>query len=311
MKILARGGLGNQLFQFCFIHEYATKYGKIEIGIIPDSSAAIDRPYELEPLLSVCSHVHLDCQNLSRKHSNFQLRFIRFRERVLFRKFTNLIPVLDKMELHEKTPFVFSTPKRRLTKIDLPINGYFQHWQFVENVWPVVKEELNVVLSHYSRDLKHRNLFGEKYIILHFRGGDFLTLSELFGVLSPSYYLKALEYVKKTIPDEYRIIIATNDVKFAKKFAQIIGVGSFEILDSENFNSWETLALMSAAAVVISANSTFSWWGGYLCMKNGGVCIVPETWYKTFEKESSTALRHPEFVTIRETFDETFSVSKA
>lgn len=302
MKILARGGLGNQLFQFCFIHGYARKYKKIEIGIIPDPRAAIDRPFELTPLLNYCNHVYLGETNLSCANHKFKLRLVRIRERVVFRKFTNLIPVLDKMELHEKTPFMFSTPKRRLAKIELPINGYFQHWRFVENVWPIIKEELNGVLSHYLRDLEGRKILDEKYIILHIRGGDFLPLSEIFGVLSPSYYLKALEHVKKTITHEYRIIVVTNDDSFAKEFLQIVGISDFEILGSENFTPWETLAIMSAAMVVISANSTFSWWGGYLCMKKGGICIVPKTWYKTFGKKSSTALRHPKFVTINESF---------
>lgn len=302
MKILARGGLGNQLFQFCFIHGYAGKYKKIEIEIIPDYKAAIDRPFELEPLLNHCNHVYLGDINLSRAKYKFKLRIIRIRERVVFRKFTNLIPVLDKMELHEKTPFVFSTPKRRLAKIDLPINGYFQHWRFVENVWPIIQEELNGVLSCYLRDLEGRKILGKKYIILHIRGGDFLPLSEIFGVLSPSYYLKALEHVKKTIPNEYRIIVVTNDDNFAKKFMQIIEINDFEIFSSENFTPWETLAIMSTATVVISANSTFSWWGGYLCMKKGGMCIVPDTWYKTFGKKSSMALGHPDFVIITELF---------
>jgi len=38
-------------------------------------------------------------------------------------------------------------------------------------------------------------------------------------------------------------------------------------------------------------------------MKKGGICIAPETWYKTFGKKSSLALGHPDFVTITEPFD--------
>ena len=303
MKILARGGLGNQLFQFCFIHGYAGKYKKIEIGIIPDPRAAFDRPFELATLLDHCNHVNLVDTNFFRANQTFKLRMVRIRERIVFRKFTNLIPVLDKMELHEKTPFVFSIPKKRLAKINLPINGYFQHWRFVENVWPVIKEELNGLLSHHLRELESRKIFDEKYIVLHIRGGDFLPLSEIFGVLSPSYYLEALEHVKKITSNEYRIIVVTNDDNFAKKFVQIIGISDFEILGSENLTPWETLAIMSAATAVICANSTFSWWGGYLCMKKGGVCIAPENWYKAFGKKSSLALGHPNFVTITEPFD--------
>lgn len=303
LKILARGGLGNQLFQFCFIHGYAGKYKKIEVEIIPDPSAAIDRPFELRPLLNYCNHVTLGGTNSSHSNHKFKLRLIRIRERIFFRRFTNLIPVLDKMELHEKTPFVFSTPKWRLANIELPINGYFQHWRFVENVWPAIEGELNGVISHFLRGIKSRKILDEEYIILHIRGGDYLPLSDIFGVLSPSYYLKALKYVEKIITNKFRIIVITNDVYFAKEFMQIVGVSDFEILDPENFTPWETLAILSAATVVVSANSTFSWWGGYVCMKNGGICIMPETWYKNFGKNSSTALRHPNFVTIKDSFN--------
>ena len=58
MRVLIKGGLGNQLFQFCFLHFLSISAEK-EVGIVKDPKARIDRHFLLEKLLNLCAHVQV------------------------------------------------------------------------------------------------------------------------------------------------------------------------------------------------------------------------------------------------------------
>lgn len=299
MKIVMRGGLGNQLFQFCFIHGYALKHTSLHIEIIPDPNPAFERDFNLDTVLKHCDHVRVGSLPEALPSKSLKFIWTRFRERVLLRKFTNLVPVISKMELHEKSQFIFGYPKRRLTRINLPIYGYFQHWRFVELVWPSIKYEIGSTIAENMKKLENRLDLSQLTTVIHIRGGDFIPLNDYFGSLSSEYYIDALASSYEATSVRSRILVVTNDPLYAQEILRNIGLENVEILDSDKYSAWETLAIMSSAHVVITSNSTFSWWGGYLCMKNGGMCITPDKWYKYSEKASALSLNHPSFKVVK------------
>jgi len=44
-------------------------------------------------------------------------------------------------------------------------------------------------------------------------------------------------------------------------------------------NPWEAIALMQRSSKVYVSNSTLAWWGGYLCLRNGGNAILPQPFF--------------------------------
>jgi hypothetical protein len=302
LQILARGGLGNQLFQFAFIHGYADKFLGSDIGIIPDSESMnqrADRPFDLGPLVKHCEHVKVVNQAHPVNHHKMKLQFYRIRERILFRAFTNLIPIVSLVELHEKAEFEYSNPRKRLFKMNLPIKGYFQNWRYVERVWPKIQKELEATLSEFERKVDNLKSSGQKYIVLHIRGGDYLTSQHIYGEISDAYYLKAIEFAKTTANTPIRLLISTNDEEFAISYMKSMEMQEYEILNPLDYTAWETLAVMAKATGVICANSTLSWWGGFLCLKNGGFCIVPSPWSKKRASRSTEAMVHPQFFSFK------------
>lgn len=303
MQILARGGLGNQLFQFSFIHGYADKFPGSEIGIIPDPECMnqrADRPFDLGPLLKNCEHVKIVNEAHPLNYHKMKLHFYRIRERILFRAFTNLVPIVSLVELHEKAEFEYSNPRKRLSKMNLPINGYFQNWRYVERVWPKIQKEVAATLSELESKVDNLKSSGEKYIVLHIRGGDYLTSKHIYGEISDAYYLKAIEHAKNTVDTPIKLFIATNDKELAISYMERMGMQEYEILNPLDYTAWETLAVMAKATGVICANSTLSWWGGFFCLKNGGFCIVPSPWSKKLASRSTKAMVHPQFFSFNQ-----------
>jgi hypothetical protein len=303
LQILARGGLGNQLFQFSFIHGYADEFPGSDISIIPDPENMYqrdDRPFDLGPLVKHCEHVRVVNQAYPINYRRMKLQFYRIRERILFRAFTNLIPIVSPEELHEKAEFGYSNPRKRLLKMNLPINGYFQNWRYVERVWPEIQKEVEATLSEFESKVDNLKSSGQKYIVLHIRGGDYLTSKHIYGEISVAYYLKAIERAKNTANSPMRLLIATNDEKFAINYMKSMELQEYEILNPLDYTAWETLAVMAKATGVICANSTLSWWGGFFCLKNGGFCIVPSPWSKKLASRSTEAMVHPQFFSFKE-----------
>jgi len=46
---------------------------------------------------------------------------------------------------------------------------------------------------------------------------------------------------------------------------------------------------------MISANSTLSWWGGYLALKRGAASFIPYPWFKNWTPEVGSAFNFPGF----------------
>jgi hypothetical protein len=258
---------------------------------------------ELMELLEICEHLTEEGPRNQRNASRIRFKLLRYRERLLLRTSTNLIPDLKSMELHEKAAFKYNSPKSRLSKIDLPINGYFQNWKYVDEVWETMKVEFATILMRHLRKLQNDNKLTKPSIVLHIRGGDFLTLDNHLGLLPPQYYKKALLEIQKLSLNFNNFVIATNDLSYATCVLSSIGINNYQILDPREYSEWDTLAIMSKAEVVVVSNSTFSWWGGYLCLKNGGVCISPDSWYRFNPRDSGSGLNHPEFKVIENAFD--------
>jgi hypothetical protein len=162
------------------------------------------------------------------------------------------------------------------------VNGYFQtykYWGFLHGL----SGDL-VDLKLKSPSALFHSLEKEATqvlpIVLHFRRGDYLALSQEFGLLSTDYYRAAVEKIIHQLPGR-PIWIYSDDFQAAKKelleFSDDLNIRFME--ETMNLSSPEVLSLMSVASGHVVANSSFSWWSASLSTTSS-VILAPTPWFR-------------------------------
>ena len=78
-------------------------------------------------------------------------------------------------------------------------------------------------------------------------------------------------------------------------------LGNLKVVSPEECDAWAALVIISEADLIISSNSTLSWWGAFFAVKQGGKAIIPKPF---FANGVQTSLFHPELATAESIFEE-------
>jgi hypothetical protein len=119
----------------------------------------------------------------------------------------------------------------------------------------------------------------ERSVGLHVRRGDFVNLndaSQVHGLCSVDYYRRAISLVRDRCP-ECRFLVFSDDPQWAR--AELPLDPSAVFVAGNDANPEQDLALMSACKHHIIANSSFSWWAGWLGYSPDQLVIAPAPWY--------------------------------
>jgi hypothetical protein len=159
-------------------------------------------------------------------------------------------------------------------KIELPkegsydLNGYFQSYKYFENCEDIIKKQFE-----FKDDLKSKCQLllpnnDKENIAIHVRRTDYVNNPSHYN-LSIRYYLNALEAFGDW--QSYNIIFFSDDIEYCK--------WHFSCLPNAYFihgTEIEDLCTMSLCDHFIIANSSFSWWGGWLCKSPDKIIVRPK-----------------------------------
>lgn len=115
-------------------------------------------------------------------------------------------------------------------------------------------------------------------VSIHVRRGDYLSQPsnskyQYCGICTETYYKNAIELINNKV-EKPLFFIFSNDLEWCKKQW---GEERFIYVDcNQGNNSWRDMYLMSLCKYHINANSTFSWWGAWLCSQEKTYTICPE-----------------------------------
>ena len=75
------------------------------------------------------------------------------------------------------------------------------------------------------------------------------------------------------------MIVFTDQQFLPREYIEVLNPQ--HIITPKELSGEETFALMSSSKRLILANSTFSWWAGFLTMQNHGTVLIPSPWLKS------------------------------
>lgn len=246
MKIIClKGGLGNQMFEYCrykMIKEKAFLYYdsrklKQHHNILISDVFSIDMPK---------NSLWIDILVWSIK---------------LLRKF-QIASFLYDDEKYEK-------------KVIL-IDDYCQDYKFIQKAHKYLPFK-EFKLNKESRILEEDILKSIYPVAIHIRRGDYLTTENMnnFGICSIRYYEKAISYITDKYP-KASFFIFSDDILWCKSNLSIENA-TYVDLPTET-PDYISLYLMTKCKGHIIANSTFSFWGAYLAPLQG-INIYPQKWF--------------------------------
>ncbi len=274
------GRLGNQLFQWAFAHQIAIKYASVVQPIYDSIHEHRGYDSNLSSLEFPCSHVLQSKRRDSVGYLLASLDKINSKSGKLGTCLSSLLGVL-RTGNHDEIPVLPPIMPNLVT-------GFFINWKVAQGIELLLAEELRVALEKIEVPIRAEDHFQ----VLHVRRGDFNNLKNTFGVLSPEYYARNMDRSLPTYictDDEAR----APDVQLATEAISVFGPG--------DLNPIQTLKLMSQASSVVMSNSTLSWWGGFLCMQNGGRTLLPKPFYK-YLNENATNFQMPGFTPVDSIF---------
>lgn len=176
--------------------------------------------------------------------------------------------------LTENEPFRFRNPVR---KLPLGINGYLQNKNYFH---PYRSRLLKLFGFEQSKCVSStRTSSNNSSVSVHIRRGDYIKLSHIHRNISMTYYKKHL--------DELMLANTSSDIKvYSDDLDWCIEWVSTEFKDTKSRFKFielpplETLVDMSQSDTFILSNSTFGWWGAYLCPEIETAKIIqPSQWF--------------------------------
>jgi hypothetical protein len=108
---------------------------------------------------------------------------------------------------------------------------------------------------------------------VHIRRGDFLRVNR--DISEKGYYKKALEYITDKVSNPTYLVFSDDiewvkdNMHFEEKTIYVSDMG---------FRDYEELMIMKHCRHNIIANSTFSYWAGYLNNNPGKIVVCPKGW---------------------------------
>jgi len=264
-----RGGLGNQLFQYAAGRSVAER---LECPLFFDVSqlgssllGSTSREFALDWLIK-------PKQIISAGRGAKAFKFARH-------LLENISPASGTGSFQE-TGFPYDDQVLNI-QIGTTLAGYFQSWRYFDDIASSLRLELlqNSPRSAWFDKAMLELKASGPYIAVHVRRGDYMRSrnTKYHGILGPRYYKTALDTLKNK-GVKGRLAVFSDEPEFA---VDVLGGDfgdTYVVQPPKDAHPMESITLMSGGCAVVTANSSFSWWGAWLGDPTTTTVISPTPW---------------------------------
>jgi len=239
ISVDARGRMGNAMFQLAFAHAASRR---LQTSFV-FGPAPLWEQFELGP---------------------WGRRSVRLRRKLVFRTKYGANPT-DRVfiEANADPGAVMAT-----LRDGVAYGGFFQSERYFAGYEDEIRALFTVRGEHLA-EFSHRYGWLSRYVCMHVRRTDYLDQSAL--ALPRSYFSDALAAVPGR--ESLDLVVVSDDPDGVR--TELADLGEFHIAANPPLTDF--LLLMNAN-VVITSNSSFSWWAAWLNTEPGVRVLVPQHW---------------------------------
>tara|TARA_B110000211_G_C14062851_1_gene546384 strand:- start:496 stop:1338 length:843 start_codon:yes stop_codon:yes gene_type:complete len=256
-----RGGLGNQLFQYCVARTLADQLD-VDLGL--DIREYNSKSTFKMGLYSFDIRCDLNPNGLIKHKNNGKVLFA-------------LEKLLGKQKHVYYEPFL-SFDKTVLKKLDgTYLKGYWQSEKYFKNKKNILND-LQIIIPPSKKNLLTKDKIQNcNSISLHIRRGDYVS-NVAHGTCDLSYYKKAVQHFINLYGKNIVVFAFSDDPNWVLENLKLPVSVQFVNHNSSEYN-YEDMRLMSICNHNIIANSSFSWWGAWLNKNPEKTIIAPKRWF--------------------------------
>lgn len=253
------GGLGNQLFQYAMARRIAWQH---QVPLKMDISS-------------------FDC---------YKLRSYRLNHFNIAEDFATKQEIYDLVragKIVRERQFCFDEQMMNISG-DVYIDGYWQCERYFKNISDLVRREfqLRTRLNQMDEDIV-KKIKETQSISLHIRRGDYVYDEynhQIHGTCSLAYYHSCVEKIMESI-DRPHFFLFSDDKEWVQENIKLSGPVTF-VTHNDIDREYADLYLMSNCKHHIIANSSFSWWGAWLCSNERKRVFAPARWFHSNDYDS-------------------------
>ncbi|CAH2031084.1 alpha-1,2-fucosyltransferase [Trichlorobacter ammonificans] len=268
------GGLGNQMFQYATGRRLALRHGvplKLDLTFLEGNQAgSTPRRFALHCFaIEAAKATPWEVALMTGRGTSFVLHSVFARLSGAIRGFSQY-----RERWFQYDPEVLCLPD------NVYLEGYWQSPRYFDDSAEIIRREFNLKTEPEgkNRELADR-IDSVAAVSLHVRRGDYVTdpvTNAVHGICGPDYYDAAVTTMTQLVK-EPEFFVFSDDPAWCREELKV----SFPIhyIDNNRNQPHEDLRLMSRCRYHIIANSSFSWWGAWLCQQPDKLVITPKRWF--------------------------------
>lgn len=178
------------------------------------------------------------------------------------------------------------------------LSGYFASWRYFPSVADQVRSRIRdaVQPSAWSREAMSQSKEAG-VIALHVRRGDYLELASMYGHVTPSYYVRAVDVLRQ-MGKNGPLWLFSDEPDGAVAWLGAAVRPDRVVAEPPGTTSLESMAVMAAAAGLIIVNSTFSWWAAFLDDSRLRPVVAPRPSWASSARVEPRDLLLPHWITV-------------
>ena len=162
------------------------------------------------------------------------------------------------------------------------LDGYWQSEKYFTDIQDIIRCEYTIMHKQdpQSKEVA-RMIGGTQSVSIHVRRGDYVSdsrTSRVHGTCSLEYYQECIRQIAKKVVQPH-FFVFSDDPHWAAENLRLEYPITF-VIHNDVTKDYEDLRLMSRCRHHIIANSSFSWWGAWLCTCPGKIVMTPKRWFK-------------------------------